>query len=75
MTTATPKRPPEKKARLEKKALKKEPTMAQLADRHALYQESVQNSEFELDFIDETFKDLTGRVPQSRCARISAVPP
>lgn len=65
MTTATPKRPPEKKARLEKKALKKEPTMAQLADRHALYQESVQNSEFELDFIDETFKDLTGRVPSS----------
>ena len=37
------------------------PTMAELADRHHLYQESVQNSEFELDFIDETFKKMTGR--------------
>ena len=31
----------------------------------SITQESVQNSEFELDFIDETFKDLTGRVPSS----------
>lgn len=65
MTTATPKRPPARKARLEKKALNKEPTMAELADRHALYQESVQNSEFELDFIDDTFKELTGREASS----------
>jgi len=64
MTTAT-RKPPARKARLEKKALKKEPTMAQLADRHALYQESVQNSEFELDFIDDTFKELTGRTASS----------
>lgn len=48
-------------ARAKKAALNKEPTMAELADRHALYQESVQNSEFELDFIDETFEQLTGR--------------
>lgn len=48
-------------ARAKKAALNKEPTMAELADRHALYQESVQNSEFELDFIDETFEALTGR--------------
>jgi len=41
------------------------PTMADLADRHKLYQESVQNSEFELDFIDETFKELTGRTAAS----------
>jgi len=64
MTTATTKRP-EKKARLEKKAAKKPKTMAELADRHALYQESVQNSEFELDFIDDTFKELTGRTASS----------
>ncbi len=64
MTTAT-RKPPARKARLEKKALNKEPTMAELADRHALYQESVQNSEFELDFIDETFKELTGRTASS----------
>lgn len=38
-----------------------EPTMAEKADRHMLYQESVQNSEFELDFIDETFEEITGR--------------
>jgi len=60
MTTAekTRSRP---SARAKKAALKKEPTMAQLADRHELYQESVQNSEFELDFIDETYKDIVGR--------------
>lgn len=45
--------------------MKREPTMAELADRHALYQESVQNSEFELDFIDDTFKELTGRTASS----------
>lgn len=64
MTTATKKRP-EKKTRLEKKAANKPKTMAELADRHALYQESVQNSEFELDFIDATFKELTGRTASS----------
>jgi len=64
MTTATKKRPV-RKARLEKKAANKPKTMAELADRHALYQESVQNSEFELDFIDETFKELTGRTASS----------
>jgi len=64
MTTAIKKRPA-KKARLEKKAANKPKTMAELADRHALYQESVQNSEFELDFIDDTFKELTGRTASS----------
>jgi len=64
MTTAT-RKPREKKARLEKKAAAKPKTMAELADRHALYQESVQNSEFELDFIDTTFKELTGRTAHS----------
>jgi len=43
----------------------KTPTMAELADRHDLYQQSVQNSEFELDFIEETFKTLVGREARS----------
>ncbi|MBX2883198.1 MAG: class I SAM-dependent methyltransferase [Granulosicoccus sp.] len=43
----------------------KAPTMAETADRHDLYQQSVQNSEFELDFIEATFKELVGREPRS----------
>jgi cyclopropane fatty-acyl-phospholipid synthase-like methyltransferase len=43
----------------------KAPTMADLADRHQLYQASVQNAEFELDFIDDTFKDIVGRPARS----------
>ena len=43
----------------------REPTMAETADRHHLYQESVQNPEFELDFIDDTFKEIRGRKPLS----------
>jgi len=39
------------------------PTMAEQADRHRLYQDSVQNPEFELDFIDATFETMRGRVP------------
>jgi len=40
-------------------------TLAEQADRHALYQEAVQNPEFELDFIDDTFKDMVGRTAHS----------
>ena len=40
-------------------------TLAEQADRHLLYQEAVQNPEFELDFIDETFERMVGRVPTS----------
>lgn len=39
--------------------------MAELADRHQLYQDSVQNPEFELDFIDATFEEMRGRKPLS----------
>ena len=47
-------------------ALKKAaPTMAEQADRHRLYQESVQNPEFELDFIDATFAEMRGRTPRT----------
>lgn len=40
-------------------------TLAEQADRHLLYQESVQAPEFELDFIDDTFREMTGRLPAS----------
>jgi len=40
-------------------------TMAEQADRHLLYQASVQNPDFELDFIDDTFKKLRGRKPKT----------
>lgn len=42
---------------------KKKLTMAQKADRHELYQESVQDSEFELDFVADTYKDIRGVKP------------
>lgn len=42
-----------------------QPTMAEMADRHLLYQASVQNPDFELDFIDDTFKQIRGRKPKS----------
>ncbi len=37
------------------------PSMAERADKHILYQESVQCVESEIDFIDETYKDLRGK--------------
>jgi hypothetical protein len=42
-----------------------QPTMAEMADRHLLYQASVQNPDFELDFLDDTFKQIRGRKPKS----------
>lgn len=36
-------------------------TLAQRADRHDLYQRAVQCVEAEIDFVDQTFKTLTGR--------------
>ncbi len=35
--------------------------MAARADRHVLYEQSVQNAEAEIDFVDETFRELRGR--------------
>jgi SAM-dependent methyltransferase len=37
------------------------PTMAELADRHELYEESVQCVEEECDFVSKTFKKIRGR--------------
>ncbi|MDQ7075584.1 MAG: class I SAM-dependent methyltransferase [Gammaproteobacteria bacterium] len=38
-------------------------SLAEKADRHDLYQRSVQGVEFELEFVQETFKALRGRWP------------
>ena len=37
------------------------PTMAELADRHELYEESVQNVEEECEFVATTFREMSGR--------------
>jgi SAM-dependent methyltransferase len=39
----------------------KRPTMAERADIHELYEESVQNVENEVSFLKNTFRELTGR--------------
>ena len=36
-------------------------TLAEQADRHHLYQESVQDTETEIDFVEETWADLRNR--------------
>ncbi|MCU7890642.1 MAG: class I SAM-dependent methyltransferase [Candidatus Thiodiazotropha sp. (ex Ustalcina ferruginea)] len=43
------------------KRKKKSQSMAKLADRHHLYELSVQCSEAEIDFVDDTYKKLRGR--------------
>jgi len=42
-------------------ATRKKPTMAEEADRHALYQDAVQDVETEIDFVDEVYEELRGR--------------
>jgi len=49
------------KRKKQKKHVPAGPTMAEQADLHVLYQESVQCSESEIDFIDETFEKMRGR--------------
>jgi len=39
----------------------KKPRKADLADRHALYEQSVQSTEFEYEFIDTNFRRIRGR--------------
>ena len=43
------------------KSASKHPTMAEQADIHELYELSVQNVENEVEFLQTTFKSLTGR--------------
>lgn len=40
-------------------------TMAEQADIHELYEQSVQAVDVEIDFLDETFRELRGRAPLS----------
>lgn len=40
------------------------PTLAEQADPHALYQESVQGVEFEVDFVAARFDEIRGREPR-----------
>lgn len=43
------------------KKKKHRPTLADQADRHLLYELSVQNAESEIEFVDDTYKRLRGR--------------
>lgn len=43
------------------KSAKKKPTMADQADIHELYELSVQNVESEVEFLQNTFREITGR--------------
>jgi SAM-dependent methyltransferase len=47
-----------------KKAAKGRATLADRADRHQLYEQSVQCAEGEVDFVDQTFRKLRGRKAQ-----------
>ncbi len=60
--TARPR--PTRAKRSRPRAKRKRPT-ARTADKHALYQASVQNAEVEVDFVDKTFRSLRGRLPHS----------
>lgn len=48
-----------------KKHKQSKSTMAEQADRHVLYEESVQNVEFEADFVRDTFNAIRGRDARS----------
>ena len=50
-----------KKKKKQKRKPKPSRFTAATADRHELYELSVQNVETEIDFVDETFKELRGR--------------
>lgn len=56
-----------KKKQTSTKSSKKfhKPTQADRADRHRLYQKAVQDTGFEFEFVDATFRRLRGRAPQT----------
>jgi SAM-dependent methyltransferase len=49
------------RANMSAKSKRNQPTMAEKADIHELYELSVQNVENEIEFLQTTFKSLTGR--------------
>jgi hypothetical protein len=56
----------EKKPKKEKKAKKpKKPKMADTADKHALYQDSVQTPTADVEFFEKVFREVRGRKPLS----------
>lgn len=42
----------------------RKPTQAERADRYVLYQESVQDADWEIDFMTQTYRQLRGRNPR-----------
>jgi len=44
-----------------KRKKKNEPTLADLADRHVLYQKSVQATDFEVEFYEDRYRDIRGK--------------
>lgn len=50
-----------KKSAAKESKSKKKPPMSKTADRHALYQMSVQDVESEIDFVDETYTQLRAK--------------
>lgn len=57
------KRKQKQKKKRKKDKGRKGPTMAQQADRYALYQHSVQEPEVEVDFFDRVYRERHGRLP------------
>jgi len=49
------------KRRKKKKSNESKPTLAERADKHILYEDSVQCVESEIDFVDDTFKEIRNR--------------
>ena len=60
-SATTTKTTAKKRPNRSKRAADAKPSLAARADRHECYQQSVQCVEAEIDFIDETFKELRGR--------------
>ena len=53
--------PKSSKSHPRRKRKNDKPRMAQLADRHVLYEDAVQAADAEIDFVDDTFIQLRGR--------------
>lgn len=59
--TAHPMAPTASTKRRSSRSSKAQPPMAATADRHVCYQLAVQGVDAEIDFVDDTFRDLRGR--------------
>ncbi|MEM6655668.1 MAG: class I SAM-dependent methyltransferase [Planctomycetota bacterium] len=63
MATATTKSKRKSKSASGKKGRRREPTLAELADKFDCYQKSVQEPEHEVEFFEQAFRDAYGRRP------------